>query len=204
MRKIIFTVFFLLSLLDANSFEKDICTLKQVEDIKVTFEGYKTNFKAGVTAKFDKVKYKVGSNSAENVIELLSGYSVEIDKNSVNAGNSLITKSLLRYFFNKIDGDKISAEILGLKPIYYKTKKGSLDLNITMNGITKKVEMFYYKEGDFIYGEGEIDILDFNASKAFESISKACYNKHLGKTWSDVGIDFMIKVESICKKRGIE
>jgi hypothetical protein len=188
---------------NADSLTKESCTVKQVGDLDLWFEGYKTNFKVGVVGKFSNLEYNIGSQSAKNISELLLNYSVSIDKNSVYvAKQNVITKNLTEFFFNKLKNSEIRAKIVDVKPINY--KKGELTLNVFLNDVTKDVGMKYYISDGTLYASGVIKLIDFDAIKALDSLNKACFDEHLGKTWSDVVIDFKIETQKICEKREVK
>jgi polyisoprenoid-binding protein YceI len=199
MKKIILIMYFIVSLVNARDVEKDEnCVLVKTGSAEIGFEGYKTEFKAGISANFDKIEYKLGSKDAKNLSEFFLGSSVVIDKNSIQIEEEPIEKNLVEFFFNLLDGDKITANILEVKPL--NSKRGKLSISISMNGVTKNVEMLYFLKRNMLYGLGRIELADFNASEALSSLNKACFDMHLGKTWSDVGINFKIPIEKVCKK----
>ncbi len=198
MKKIILAVIFLISLVNSDSFAKDSCTIEQVGDVKVGFEGYKTDFKAGVSSQFKSVKYSVGSKKANNLKELLIGSSVVIDTKNIKSDSAAISENIIKFFFDILESDKIKAEIIDVNAT--NRRRGNLSVDITMNGVTKRVAMSYVFRENSIFGLGKIDIVDFNAGKALASLNKACFDVHLGKTWEDVGINFEIPVKKVCKK----
>lgn len=219
MNKIVLIIFCLLSFVNADNLKKEICKMEQVGEIEIVFEGYKTSFKVGVTGGFNKIEYKIDAKDAKNISELLKNYSVIIDKQSVFSTQEPITKNLLKYFFNILKNDKIEAKILDLKAknhdkviaaakrkedkISFDYKKGSIVLEVKMNNVVKNVDMTYYIKNDTLHSVGKLNLLDFNAADALTSLNKACFDKHLGKTWSDISIKFIVKTQKICKK-GVE
>ena len=52
---------------------------------------------------------------------------------------------------------------------------------------------------ELLKASGTIDMFDFALNKAHASISKACYDLHAGKTWSDVAVSAEIKLEKECE-----
>jgi len=226
-KKIIFLFLFLLSIIDANSINFntqsiDGCILEQEEDIDIYFEGYKTNFKVGVTGRFKNIKYKKNLDNAKNLLELLKNYSAIIDKKSLYTTQNKVSENLLKYFFNILEGDKIEVKILDLKARnhdeviaaaklennkkdkkVFDYKKGSIVLEVKMNNVVKNIDMSYYIKKNILHSTGKLDLLDFNASDALSSLNEACFDQHLGKTWADVSINFMMSIKKVCKK-GVE
>ena len=80
-----------------------------------------------------------------------------------------------------------------------KPKTGTLIAEITMNGITKKVPLNYTFDQGTLTANGTIDLFDFSANKALQSITKACFAKHQGKTWNDVSIGFSTHIKAVCE-----
>jgi polyisoprenoid-binding protein YceI len=123
-----------------------------------------------------------------------------IDTNSVNSKNEGRDQTLVTHFFKQMSGDTINAKIIEVvssdKHEKGKSKAGTLTAEITMNGVTKKVPMAYRYNDGVLNAEGVIDLFDFSANKALQSINKACYDLHSGKTWSDVAISFSTDIKA--------
>ena len=161
-----------------------------VNSVDVSWKAYKTAAKIGVGGVFDTVVYTPSKKGGETLSQILVGSSVVIDTKSVNSNNKGRDDKLFAFFFQKMTGEKIEANIVSLD-----SQTSTLVVEIKMNGVTKNAPMKYsYVDGEF-NAEGVIDILDFNAGSALGSINKACYDLHKGKTWSDVSIAFSSKME---------
>ena len=160
----------LISVLAALSFAQ--CELQSMQ-----WTAFKTPLKLGVKGTFDKIAFVAGKNC-------LDGAEVIINKHSVDTKNPGRDKTLDEFFFSKLRGD-IKAKVL-------KVNEKTLDVAVTMNGVTKTVPFTYTKKDGVIEAKGVIDIFDFGANSALASIAKACYDKHQGKTWNDVELSFTI------------
>jgi len=151
----------------------------------LTWTAYKTPLKLGVKGTFDKIAFIEGKNCLE-------GARVIINKHSVDTKNPGRDKTLDEFFFSKLKGDiKAKIEKVGDK---------TLDVAITLNGVTKKIPFTYTKKGGIIEAKGVIDIFDFSGSEALASIAKACFDKHQGKTWNDITLTFTIDNKSTIDK----
>ena len=159
------------------------CTL---EDMSWT--AFKTPLKLGVKGTFDKIAFIPGKNC-------LDGAEAIINKHSVNTGNPDRDKTLDSAFFSLLEGD-IRAKIVH-------SGDKTMDINITLNGVTKTVPFTYSKKDGTIQARGVIDIFDFSGSKALRSINKACYKLHQGKTWNDVELTFTIGTQKPSKTETI-
>ena len=197
MYKIIFSLIALGSLASADG-----CVLTQSDDMNVTWKAYKTFAKLGVAGQFTDVNYTANVKEAKNFEELLVGSTVSIDLSKIDTKNEGRDKTLVESFFGKLNGKTIDGEITGIKAKKRERGKpyvGTLDINITMNEKSLLVPMIYIYEKEKFNATGTIDLFDFQAESALNSINKNCYDLHKGKTWNDVSISFstMIK-ETLC------
>lgn len=196
-----FTALLIATSLGAN--QKSGCVLAQTGSVEVTWTGYKTAKKVGVSGIFDKVAYTPIKKEGENFRSILVGSSVVIDSSSVNSKNESRDEKLAKFFFALMSDKNINAKIVDIKAdkiAKNAPRTGTVDVEIEMNGVKKVVPMTYSFENDIFEAKGTIDILEFNANKALDGINKACFDLHEGKTWSEAGIGFKTKIEAIlCK-----
>ncbi|MCK9472492.1 YceI family protein [Sulfurimonas sp.] len=191
-------VLFIASGVDAS--QKAGCELSQVGAVEVSWTGYKTEKKVGVGGSFDNVLYTPVAKSGENFRSILVGSSVVVDTSTVNSKHSERDEKLVKFFFGMMSAKNINAKIVDIKAdkkVKDAPRTGVVEVEIEMNGIKKIVPMAYSFSDGVFEAKGDIDILDFSASKALSSINKACYDLHEGKTWSDVAISFKTKIEAL-------
>ena len=201
MLRILLSAMLFVGIASANDPSKGRCELSQDGAFKVDFVAYKTAAKKGVGGTFDKVTYTAITPKGKNFREILVGSSVEIDTKSVNSKNAGRDAKLVKFFFEQMSGDKITAKIVDYKAIKVdrgQPKKGTLFTEMTMNGKTVKVPMTYMLKDGVLKADGVIDIFDFSAAKALSSINKACFSLHKGKTWNDVSVSFETKIKAVC------
>ena len=200
MIKIVLTMVLGFVLLNGAEIKHTGCDLSPVGKFSVSFQAYKTAAKVGVNGSFDRVNFKAIRPTGKNFREIFVGSTVNIETASVNSKHKERDMKIATFFFNKMSSQNIAAEIIAIssdKRIKGKPRTGTLLVNVTMNGKTKKVPMTYsYMDGLFD-ATGVIDILDFSGSNALSSMNKACYDLHKGKTWSDVTIGFSTKIEAL-------
>ncbi len=178
---------------------KGPCELSQHGAVKVGWKAYKTPLKIGVGGTFGKVEYAAAALSGHSFRDILVGSEVVIDPASVDSKNTGRDRKLVRYFFEKMAGEKIKAEIVDIKAEKIergKPKLGVVTVAVTMNGMTKKVPMRYRYFKGVMTAEGTIDLADFDALGALASINKACFDLHQGKTWSDVTVTFEMQISA--------
>jgi len=200
MKKLLLTIMILSTALFANTpAPKTGCVLSQDGAIIVGWTAYKTAAKKGVGGIFDHVTYTPAQKEGKNFKEILVGATLTIDTKSVNSKNEGRDKKLVAQFFQRFSSDKITAKITDIQAKSKETgkpKTGTIMIDITMNGITKNIPMSYIYQKGVMHGQGYIDILDFQGSKALASINKACFDLHKGKTWSDVAITFDMPIKA--------
>ena len=65
-----------------------------------------------------------------------------------------------------------------------------------MNAVTKDVAMPYTIEDGVLKAKGTLEIMDFNAEKAWQQFNNICSTSwHQGKTWTDIDIYFSVPVQ---------
>lgn len=202
MVKVILSAMLVLSALQASPNDNKTCTLSQEGDANVTWTAYKTPEKIGVGGTFKEVSYRAASLKGKELSGIFVGSTITIDTKSVDTKNNGRDITLVNFFFDQMQSRTIKATLTALQPNKADNgQTGTCSVEITMNGVTKTVVMNYVHDADVFRADGAIDILDFSASKALASISKACYVKHKGKTWSDVAIHFAAGVKTVCASK---
>ena len=187
-----------LSLLLAFSLSQANCTFSQPNAVDVTWKAFKTPLKKGVGGHFKTLNFKTDVPSAKSLNTLLSGATVTIEVASVDSKNAGRDVKLLNSFFKKMVGPDIKAKIISLKRDENARKTGLAMISVNMNGVNREVPMHYSFSNGVLSANGVIDLTDFNATPALQSINKACFDLHQGKTWSDVNIGFTMKIPATC------
>jgi len=187
-----------LSLILAFGLAQANCSFSQPTEIDVTWKAFKTPLKKGVSGHFKTVNFTSDVKSAKALNTLLAGSMVNIDVASVDSKNPGRDVKLLNAFFKKMAGPNIKAKIISLKRDKDVRKSGIVITSVTMNGVTKTVPMRYAFSNGVLSANGVVDLIDFNATPALQSINKACFDLHQGKTWSDVNIGFTMKIAASC------
>lgn len=105
---------------------------------------------------------------------------------TIKIRNQNIANGLFKLFS---DQGKIQAKVTA---IHAKT----LDLSVTMNGVSKTVPMKYTVKNGVLEAKGKVELTDFNTAKALQNFAKICSAVwHKGKTWTDVDIAFSVPVK---------
>jgi polyisoprenoid-binding protein YceI len=162
----------------------------RVKDVEVKWEAFKTPMKVGVEGSFGTIK--LSAKPDKSVDGLLEGAKAVIETSSVDSKNAARDAKLVKFFFKTQGVDTITAEIK-------KVDKDIAEVEVTMNGVTRIVPMKLEREDDKVEAEGVIDLADFDMLPSLESINKACYDLHKGKTWQDVELEFELQIVEKCK-----
>ncbi|WP_353661687.1 YceI family protein [Hydrogenimonas sp. SS33] len=176
-------------LLAAGTLLAGECTYR-IADAEITWEAFKTPAKTGVQGTFGNVKLSAMPDKSEK--GLIEGAKAVIDTASIDSKNRGRDAKLVKAFFQVQGVDRIEAVIT-------RVRDGWVDLNITMNGITKEVPMKSETDEREMEAKGWIDLGDFDMLPSLASLNKACYKKHAGKTWQDVALEFKLKTIKKCR-----
>jgi len=156
---------------------------------EVSWTGYKFTEKKGVKGKFKTINV-TKAPKAKTQIEAFNGVEFSIPVSSVFSNNAIRDGKLKELFFGMMD----DTEFLSGS---FTTSGEEIILNLKMNGTTKEIPLTYKISDRHIKLNGKLNMLDFGAVKAYESIHKACELLHTGadgvsKTWEEVGIEAIV------------
>jgi hypothetical protein len=190
MKKIvILSIFTLLAFNNLHAEAKNLqnCNYSIKENsLKVGWTAFKTSAKLPVNGDFPK--FKLTSAKACSLKELMKSVKVELDKSTVSTQNPIRDNTISKYFFHKLAGN-ISATVTDISE-----ESKTLKLKLNFNKHEEIIDMTYEVLPDNLYvAKGALNILDFKADGALNSINKECYDLHKGidgvsKTWPDVEI----------------
>lgn len=166
---------------------------------KIGFGGFKYTEKAEVKGYFKDFTIE-GTKIADTAEEIFANATFSVPVNYLET-NDLGRNRRIRdeYFGNMSNSTNLTGKV-----IKFNTDSSTIDVELTINEITKPVTLNYALSGDTINLMGSIDILDFEASAALEAINKACEALHKGsdgisKTWSDVNLYISSVVTEACE-----
>ncbi len=200
------SVFFALLMLAAST----ACTKKEPacsyasdpKDIKVEWTAFKTMQKVPVKGSLPQLKV-TGPSSTASLAELMKGLKVEIDATAIETGNPGRNVTIQEFFFGKLNPPfKLTASV---DQVQGDDLKGTLQAKITMNGNAQSVPLNYQTTPDGSFSaSGSIDILNFKANPAYDSLHQACEELHKGtdgvsKTWSTVDLSLSGKFKKNCR-----
>lgn len=154
-------------------------------DIK--FTAYKTTEKVAVGGQFKKVNVLSGGEG-NTVKEAINNTEFSIPVSSLFTKDSSRDFKIKKFFFGIMDNTKLLSGKLMI------TDDANGTAKITMNGQTKDVPFTYTIVDKTFNMKATIDINNWNASAALESLNKQCFDLHKGadgvsKTWSEVALE---------------
>lgn len=140
-------------------------------------------------------------DSPENKLE---GTSIEVklasvnssaDKNNGKGGEwsdimiPARDENIVSGFVNNLaQKETATAKVVGID-------RSKIDLEVTLNDVTKVVEMPYTVTDGVLTAKGSTDVVEYNGSEAFEKFAALCTAFHYGKSWSDIELMFSVKVQ---------
>jgi len=165
---------------------------------KVIWNGYKTTDKVKVVGYFNEFSTDRENQEFSSIDELVNGLTFSIKSSSSLSGDPIRDKNLKDHFFKYLTEDFVINGTLG-QPI-----NDSVDVTFDVFGQKRTLRFGYQdnispdsKSDYMIEISGSIDLeSQFGGLKAFNAISKKCYDLHKGadgvsKTWKQV--DVLIK-----------
>ncbi len=162
------------------------------QNSKVEWTGYKFTEKKGVSGIFKTINV-LNAPKSETVIGAFNGVDFTIPASSIYSKNEARDSKLKTLFFGMMD----NTELLSGS---FTTEGEQVFLNLKMNNTQKRIPLEHTVVGRNVRLQGSLNILEFGASKAFNSIHKACELLHTGKdnvskTWEDVAIDALVVLQ---------
>ncbi len=159
------------------------------EGSEVYWTGYKFTEKKAVKGKFKSITV-TKAPTASSQLAAFNGVEFSIPTSSIFSDNAIRDGKLATLFFGIMDQTEF---LTGT----FTTKGENLFLNLKMNGKLKEIPLTHNISDRHVRVQGTLNILDFGAEAAFNSIHKACELLHTGtdgvsKTWEDVAIEAIV------------
>ncbi|MFD1293650.1 YceI family protein [Lutibacter holmesii] len=153
----------------------------------INWTAYKTTDKVPVKGQFTKFTIENTKNGT-TAIDALNGLKFSIPVSSIFTKDTIRDGKLKKFFFDKMLDTQ---EIKGTLHFLNETS-GTAD--ITMNGVSQELPITYVIDGQMVSIEGIMNLDNWKAQIALESLNAACLDLHKGadgisKTWSDVKIE---------------
>lgn len=201
MRKLVYLSAIALVLFGAQSCKKEKKTSEEPRAEEAAYHvdaslsslqwtAYKTTDKVPVKGTFKEVvvsKNKEGASPQDAV----DGLEFKIPVSSIFTKDTIRDAKLVKFFFGVMEN---TLELRGTLRMG-EEQKGMLSLN--MNGISKDLDFDYRVAQDTVILNAVLDLDNWKAQAALESINAACIEMHKGpdgvsKTWNEVAIEARI------------
>ena len=169
------------------------------ESTTIGFGGFKTTEKKEVKGVF--TEFIVDSTViADTPEEIFANATISIPIESLDTKDVGRNGRLKDKYFGSME----STEFITGKVLGFDKDSSKVNLSLTLNAVSKDVALNYAVSGDTITFNGEINVLDFNASAAVEALNEACNALHKGadgvsKTWSEVNLYVSSVVKEACE-----
>lgn len=154
-------------------------------NLGVTWTGYKTAKKVGVSGTFKDVQISAAKN--DNFVEFLKGAKATIKTATFDSKNPARDKSIVGSLFQLATSATIEGTIQSVNE-----EEKTLVLDFTMNEVTKQIPMSYEVKDNQVVASGKIDVLDFSMATPYKAFAKVCEALHEGVSYSEVGIAFTL------------
>ena len=185
-----------------QSEESSACTYEyQSAYTTVKWTAYKFTEKLGVGGAFDEFEVTPGAENS-SISGLLDGLSFNIQTSSTNTANPERDQKIMQYFFGELNNNnQIEGRITELS--MNDSTGGTAQIELKMNNATKSIPAEVLLEGNEVVLKAEINVADWNAQHAIDSLNQVCYDLHKGadgisKLWPDVSIEVRSALKKNC------
>ncbi len=156
------------------------------EATTVSWTGYKTTAKTPVKGEFTVLNFE--EKSGTSPMEAINNLNFSIPVSSIFSKDESRDSKLKEFFFGAMENTNLLEGKLNWD-------NDKCIATITMNGVTQNLPLdFKIEDERRLTLKGVMNLEDWNALEAVESINKACFDLHKGedgvsKTWSEVAIE---------------
>ena len=164
----------------------------KVDGSSVQWTAFKTSDRVPVKGTFKEVRIdnKVQGQDARGALD---GLGFEIPVSSIMTNDTIRDGKLQKFFFAVMENS------LSLKGKFKVESEGSGSLDLSLNGMSRELPFTYQVDQDTIKLEASMDLNNWGAQTALESLNEACRELHTGpdgvsKTWNDVSLSAKILV----------
>ena len=162
------------------------------EGSSLQWTAFKTTDRVPVKGTFNEVRI-VNSVKGADPSGSLDGLSFEIPVSSIMTNDTIRDGKLQKFFFAVMENS------LTLKGKFKVESETSGNLDISMNGMSRELPFTYQVDQDTIRLDATMDLNNWGAQTALESLNEACKVLHTGpdgvsKTWNDVALSAKILV----------
>lgn len=155
---------------------------------------FKFTNKTGVKGTFNEISIN-GISASNDPKELIESLGFTIPTSSVETNDPDRNLKIATFFFGTISTEELRGKVIKLRD------DGKAEIEVKMNGITKKVVGTYtLKDALFVFN-ATIDVLNWSADPGIQALNMQCIDNHTGtdgviKLWSEVDLSFTTKLKT--------
>lgn len=176
----------------------EVCTFNyNANSTVIGWTAFKFTNKKGVSGVFDQSEVLI-ANPSEDMLQTLASASFTIPVASINSNNPARDEKLNNSFFGTMESTEVISGLI--KSI----SDSEAVVEITMNGQSKDYTGKVTVDGMKVAFSTTINMTDFEAQHAIDSLNTVCYDVHKGadgisKLWSEVDINVETILVKTCK-----
>jgi len=172
-----------------------ICSFEyQKEGSTLGWTAFKTPKKVGVPAKFSD--FTITAKNSKSIKDLLSSATFSVNSMAIDSGDKGRDVKIAQFFFKTmLKGTKITGKVIS-------ASENMLEVQMEMNGALMIVPMTmsFDEKTSKVTIKGTIDVVsEFGLQSNLAELTKACFEKHEGKTWPDVNLELVAAIKKSCK-----
>lgn len=175
---------------NANKNKSKRTYIVRPDSTTVNWTAYKTTDKVAVGGQFTSIEFKTSKGAT--IAEAYEGLEFSIPISSLFTDNEVRDEKLIASFFNiLLDTKNITGKLSF-------DKDNLCTATIKMNGKSNDVRLSYFAAENEVIFTADLNLEDWDATGALESINLACKDLHKGadgvsKTWAEVAIQITTK-----------
>lgn len=172
----------------------------QTTGTQVRWTAFKTTAKVGVGGQFNQVNVTAGEKSTK-ITDVIQDIKFNIPTSSTNTADESRDSKIVESFFGAMNQTDL---IIGqVKSVEGDNTAGTCTFYLTINNIEREAVLNYTIEGATISLTGEIDLVNWGAEDAVNSLNEVCGPLHTGedgvtKTWSVVELAIETTLKKDC------
>lgn len=196
-------IFLLAYAIFALSIFSEVCEYRyEPKNTKIKWQAYKFTERVGVEGSIENIQVQQPSK-ATNLKEFAESIRFKIDTKLLTTNNVERDLKIQKYFFGNLSNPN---EITGeLKNFKMDDDLGKLDLVLKMNSIESSIPVdFVLRKKKYVEMNGKLNVVQWGAGKALDSLNKECESVHKGKDgitklWNDINFYLSTELVVICK-----
>jgi hypothetical protein len=167
-------------------------------EAKIIWTAYKLTQKIGVSGTFDSISTS-GITSSASASGIFAKAAFAMPISSINSGLDVRDAKVKAIFFGAMhETSSISGQVKAANDSLVK-------IALTLNKVESDIDFTFAKKDSNYILEGVLNLGDFQAISAMDSLNQACKAAHTGadgilKMWPDVALRIVAKITNTCSQ----